>query len=230
MFISAVADTTIKTQEAIKSQTANGGADFAAIMEKEKTLNTEKRVFKGAPDFIFEWAEKYNVHISKTAVPLGQNGPYTPAVDGIAPLPTVHIHPKALERMINDPAFAEKIEKDIARMSNGMHRAMNDGVAEGLILDGTSITIHEDGSVTCEVFVSEEAKEENWELVEALMKKVDAICEAMHIANEEKVQQQLDAIRSNRAISEFRRINMNITQNVDMPADDMTAQAVTGLI
>jgi hypothetical protein len=184
---------------------AQDNAEFDEILEAS-ARDAHLRVFAGAPDFIVEWAQKYNVHISLTAVPKGKNGPYTPALEGQPPIPTVHIHPKALERMTDDPAFARKIEQEIARCSSAMHHA------QGFYGDkaaGTSITIDQDGNAACAIFwEDEDTKGDDWEMVSALMKKVDVICEQMHADNLEKVKRQLEEIQKNRAAAEFRRLSV----------------------
>lgn len=225
MNISAVTDTALQTQQTAKTQTANGSADFADAMEAvQQPKNGQLRIFKGAPDFIVEWANKYNVHISKRAVPDGQNGPPTKLVGDEAPLPTVYIHPKALERMMNDPDFAQQVENEIARQSECMHRVTRDGVP-GATLEGTSITVHENGNVTYEVFAeTNKSEQDDWEIIQALMRKVDAICEEMHAANEEKVQRQLNETQKNRAQAEFQRIRVNLSP--DLAEDPMAGMFV----
>lgn len=226
----AVMDTITQSQQQTGIQTANGSAGFAEAMEAAAIeKNPNLRIFKDAPDFVVEWANKYNVHISKTAVRDGQNGPYTPAVGGVAKLPTVHIHPKALERMENDPEFAKQVEADIARISTGMHRALDEG---GDAVAGTSITIHADGNVTFEVTKNEAGKADNWEEVEALMKKVDAICEEMHVANIEKVKRQLETVQKNRATAEFQRIRVTVSPELAAgePALETALPSATGIL
>ncbi len=152
MNVSAAADITAPARQCERPGPADGKTDFAQVkeaIEQESAVSTSgTRVFSGASDYILEWAQKYNVHISVTAVPDGENGTYMPALKNEPKLPLVHIHPKALERMENDIEFRNKVENSIRVHSQAMHYITERG---GDAIAGTSITIHEDGSVTSAV-------------------------------------------------------------------------------
>ena len=50
------------------------------------------------------------------------------------------------------------------------------------------------------------------------MKRVDAICELMHIANIEKINRRLEEIQQNRAMSEFQRLRVTVSA-VEVPSE-----------
>ncbi len=200
--------------------------DTVETTQSQPTQASKPRVFSGAPDFILSWAEKYNVHILQTAVPLGREG--SPTSSSIDPTmkTTVHIHPEALERMINDPEFAAKTEKEIARLTEALQRQQSMGVSTGSI-EGTSITIHEDGSITSAMFVDTERNKDTWAMTEQLMKKVDANCRAMSAAVQQKVAKQLDAIQQQRASAEQNRLRVTLSPDLSQETTNTTPVTAT---
>jgi len=75
------------------------------------------------------------------------------------------------------------------------------------------------GSVAYKVYWEEDEDEsDTWAITEVLMKRVDAICELMHIANIEKINRRLEEIQQNRAMSEFQRLRVTVSA-VEVPSE-----------
>lgn len=209
MNISSILQTAYASSLTGKADSTSGGEGFAAFLEAGKPSEATApagTAFDGAPSFAQEWALKYGVDIYKqTLSKYAQKG--TP--DAESGKLSVHIHPTALARMENDLEFRAEMEQKIA---DAAALFASDEYKENGV-KGMSLTINADGSTEITLAYAEAIEVEDDELLKKLMKKVDEICESVHLMIMEKVAQQEANEVYVKAAAEGQRLKMVFEMN-----------------
>ena len=168
MSVSAVIFSALLSQQQNRdTRVTQGSGTFASAMDSAAVdRKPQPHVFRDAPDFVIEWAQKYNVHIIKSLVRNDSDGTI---VKHPLKLPTVNIHPTALARMLHDLDFRRSIEEALHRFAIETHKILSrnrDGLAGGVI------NIYADGSFGFRPVEERETVErpDTWEMTKVLMK------------------------------------------------------------
>lgn len=206
-------------------------ANQALFTETLKALSSAAKaapsVFYGAPDFVREWAEKYDIDFYKEAIVSSLEGGRQQAMSSSTLRLTVTISPAALARMERDAEYRKEVEKEIEEFW-AMNKDTDPFAIKDYEIKGFSLTIHTDGTISETVYMKK-LNDDYGSRVAALMNQVDEMNEETHKAIEERIKRQREEELLQKADAERRRQRVFLAQDTLGMVDPMRDKLIERL-